>query len=86
MPMRSLRLSTELDAWVQRAATHEGASVSEFLRRAATERAERLLSANPAERLSYAIGAVEGGGEGLARDTGAAFGDIVEEKHRRRRG
>lgn len=85
MPMRSLRLSTELDTWVQRAAIQEGASVSEFLRRAATERAERLLSADPTERLSYAIGAVEGRGGGLARDTGAAFGDVVEEKHRRER-
>lgn len=85
MPMRSLRLSDDLDAQVQRAAAQEGASVSEFLRRAAGERAERMLAADPVERLSYAIGAVEGRGDDLARDTGAAFADIVEEKHRRRR-
>ena len=83
--MRSLRLSTELDERVRNAAEREGSSVSEFLRRAASERAERTL-ADPAERLSYAIGAFEGRGDGLARDTGAAFTDIVEEKHRRRRG
>lgn len=84
--MRSLRLSDELDAQVRRAAAGEGASVSEFLRRAASERAERMLSANPAERLSYAIGAVEGRGGDVARDTGRAFTDLLEEKHRRRRG
>jgi Ribbon-helix-helix protein, copG family len=83
--MRSLRLSDALDGQVERAAAQEGASVSEFLRRAAGERAERMLAANPAERLSYAIGAVAGSGLGLARDTGEAFTDIVEEKHRRRR-
>lgn len=82
--MRSLRLSAELDERVRNAAEREGSSVSEFLRRAASERAERTL-ADPAERLSYAIGAVEGRGDDLARDTGAAFADVVEEKHRRRR-
>jgi len=84
--MRSLRLSDALDGQVERAAAQEGASVSEFLRRAAGERAERMLSANPAERLSYAIGAVEGRGGDVARDTGRAFTDLLEEKHRRRRG
>lgn len=82
--MRSLRLSTELDERVRNAAEREGSSVSEFLRRAASERAERTL-ADPAERLSYAIGAVEGRGDDMARDTGATFADVVEEKHRRRR-
>jgi len=84
--MRSLRLSDELDAQVRRAAAGEGASVSEFLRRAASERAGRMFSADPAERLSYAIGAVEGRGDHLARDTGEAFAEILEEKHRRGRG
>lgn len=84
--MRSLRLSDALDGQVERAAAQEGASVSEFLRRAAGERAERMLSADPVERLSYAIGAVEGHGGDVARDTGRAFTDLLEEKHRRRRG
>jgi Protein of unknown function (DUF1778) len=78
--MRSLRLSPELDDQVRRAAAKEGASVSEFLRRAASERAERTL-ADPAERLAYAIGAIDVG-LGVARDTGSAFGDLVDEKHR----
>lgn len=81
--MRSLRLSPELDEQVQLAAAKEGSSVSEFLRRAASERAERTL-ADPAERLAYAIGVIDAG-LGLARDTGAAFGDVVEKKHRERR-
>lgn len=83
--MRSLRLSEDLDEQVRRAAELEGSTVSEFLRRAASERAERALASDPAERLSYAIGAVEGRGGDLARRTGAAFADIVEEKHRRKR-
>lgn len=83
--MRSLRLTTDLDAQVQRAAAQEGASISEFLRRAASERAGRMLAADPAERLSYAIGVVEGRGGDLAGDTGAAFANVVEEKHRRKR-
>jgi Ribbon-helix-helix protein, copG family len=84
--MRSLRLSDKLDAQVRRAAAGEGASVSEFLRRAASERVGRTLSADPAERLSYAIGAVAGHGGDLARDTGEAFAEILEEKHRPRSG
>lgn len=71
---------------MRQAAELEGSTVSEFLRRAANERAERALAANPAERLRYAIGAVEGHGADVARDTGAAFADTAEEKHRRRRG
>lgn len=44
-----------------------------------------MLAAEPVEQLAYAIGVVEGRGDDLARDTGAAFAGIVEEKHRRRR-
>lgn len=80
--MRSLRLDRDLDDRVQRAAAVEGSSVSEFLRRAASERAERTLGANTAERLGYAIGAIDAG-MGLARDTGTAFADLAERKHRR---
>lgn len=79
--MRSLRLNDELDERVQRAAALEGSSVSEFLRRAASERAERALASDPSERLAYAIGVVRTD-LGQARDTGAAFADLVENKHR----
>ena len=82
--MRSLRLSPELDEQVRRAAALEGSSVSEFLRRAASERAERSLSTDPRERLAYAIGAVDTDLH-QARDTGSAFSEAAERKHRRRR-
>lgn len=79
--MRSLRLNAELDERVRQAAALEGSSVSEFLRQAASERAERILAADPAERLGYAIGVIEVG-MNLARDTGGAFADLIEQKHR----
>ena len=81
--MRSLRLDADLDEQVRRAAAIEETSVSEFLRQAAAERAERTLASDPSERLSYAIGAIKAGLD-QARDTGEAFGDLLEAKHRQR--
>jgi uncharacterized protein (DUF1778 family) len=83
-PVRSLRLDPGLDERVRRAAALEDTSVSEFLRQAAAERAERTLSEDNGERLSYAIGAVRSELD-LARKTGEAFADLAEAKHRRRR-
>ncbi|HKG38927.1 MAG TPA: DUF1778 domain-containing protein [Conexibacter sp.] len=77
--MRSLRLEAELDERVRRAAAAEGSSVSEFLRSAAEERAQRTLSQRPSERLADVIGSVHGGG-GRARDTGGAFADSLNER------
>lgn len=77
--MRSIRLDDELDMRVRQAAEAEGASVSEFIRRAASERADRTLATSASERLADVLGVVHGGG-GQARDTGAAF---VEELLRR---
>lgn len=82
--MRSLRLNAELDERVRQAAALEGSSVSEFLRQAANERAEKTLAGNPGERLGYAIGVVKTDFN-QARDSGAAFTDAVERKHRRHR-
>jgi hypothetical protein len=45
---------------------------SQFLRRAAAERAEETLAGRPSERFAEVAGAVHGGG-GRARRTGAAF-------------
>lgn len=81
--MRSLRLDPELDERIRRAATLEGSTVSEFLRTAAAERAERTLSRRGSDRLGDVIGAVHGGGS-RARDTGAAFTELLAERHRRR--
>ena len=82
--MRSLRLDPELDERVRRAAALEGASVSEFLRRAAAERAERTLSQRGSERLADVVGVVRGGRGGRARDAGKAFGDLLSERGTRR--
>jgi hypothetical protein len=81
--MRSLRLDTELDERIRRAAALEGSSISEFLRLAAAERAERTLSRGGSERLADVIGVVRGGG-GRARDTGKAFADLLAERRRGR--
>ncbi len=80
--MRSLRLAPELDDLVRRAADREGASVSEFLRRAASERAARTLGERPSDRLADLLGAVRSGG-GSARRTGDAFAETLEERRRR---
>lgn len=82
--MRSLRLDSDLDERVRRAAALEGISVSEFLRQAAAERASRSLAGDPAKRLAYAIGAIETN-LGQARDTGGAFADLLESKRKARR-
>lgn len=81
--MLSLRLDPELDARVRHAAAQEGASVSEFLRRAAAERAARVLAEPPSKRLNGVIGAVRSSG-GRAARTGAAFGDAIAGKRRSR--
>jgi hypothetical protein len=70
--MRSLRLDDELDERVRQAAAVEGASVSEFLRRAAADRVESTLAAVNPGRLDDVLGAINGGG-GRARDTGSTF-------------
>lgn len=83
--MRSLRLEDDLDARVRGAAAYEGTSVSEFLRQAAAERVDRVLSVKPSERLADVIGVVNGGG-GRARHSGRVFGELLAEEHRSKRG
>jgi uncharacterized protein DUF1778 len=73
--VRSIRLNPELDDLVRRAAAQEGASVSEFIRRAAAERAERTLG--PRDQLAGIVGSVRSGGGAAAR-TGDAFGELLE--------
>jgi hypothetical protein len=82
--MRSLRLEPQLDEQVRRAAQAEGTSISEFLRQAAAERAERTLSEHNSDRLADLIGVVHGGGRGRARDTGAAFAELLVERRAKR--
>jgi hypothetical protein len=81
--VRSLRLDPDLDTRVCRAAAREGQSVSEFLRRAAADRADRVLAERPSDQLRGVIGAVRSEG-GRAARTGAAFGEALAETPRRR--
>ncbi|HVC23299.1 MAG TPA: DUF1778 domain-containing protein [Candidatus Dormibacteraeota bacterium] len=74
--MRSLRLDGDLDEKVRRAAAIRGESVSEFLRRAAAERAEDTLVGTAHERFADVAGVIHGGG-GRARRTGEAFLDVL---------
>jgi hypothetical protein len=80
--MRSLRLEPALDERVRRAAEAEGTTISEFLRTAAAERADRTLSHRNSDRLSDVIGSVRGGGAGHARSTGEAFGKLLDERRK----
>lgn len=80
--MRSLRIDDDLDVRIQRAAAIEGCSVSEFIRIAAAERADRALSSRPSDRLADVIGVINSGG-GQAQDTGKAFSDLLESKRRK---
>jgi prevent-host-death family protein len=76
--MRSVRLDEQLDRRLCRAAEAEGASVSEFIRRAVCERADRTLSdtaaGDPLERLADVLGAVHGGGRARSK-----LGQLAEE-------
>jgi hypothetical protein len=79
--VRTVRFDKELDELVRRAAAREGQSVSEFLRRAASERAHRTLADRPVAQLADVIGAVRSSG-GSARQTGEAFADLLSERRR----
>jgi predicted CopG family antitoxin len=81
--MRSVRLDDEMEQQLLRAAELEEVSVSEFIRRAASERTERTLSVSAAERLADVVGAVHGRHD-QARRTGAAFTEALTERRRTR--
>jgi Protein of unknown function (DUF1778) len=81
--MRSVRISPELDRRLKEAANVCGESVSEFIRRAAAERADATLSRITAADYDDVIGAVHVGG-GQAERTGDAFYEILKEQAQRR--
>jgi Protein of unknown function (DUF1778) len=72
--VRSVRLDPQLEARLQQAAAIRGESLSEFICRAAAERADATLSAEPSTDFSDVLGVVRAGG-GRARRTGTAFTD-----------
>lgn len=79
--MRTIRMDSELERRLQRAAAVAGESVSEFVRQATTARVDVVLRDDVRVEFTDVIGAVRGaavhGGRGQAGDTGAAFADIV---------
>jgi len=77
--MKSVRLGPELEEKVQKAAAVNGESVSEFLRRAAAERADRALLADNLSLFDDVAGVVHGGG-GRARRSGEAFGRLLAQR------
>jgi Ribbon-helix-helix protein, copG family. len=86
--MISLRLDAELDARVRAAAAARGESVSEFIRRAAAERAD----ATPPEkslrqRVEEIVNKdpIHGGGGGVAERASDVFGDMLVEQHKAKR-
>ena len=80
--MKSLRLDPQLEERLQQAAAVRGESLSEFIRRAAAERATATLTAVPAADFDDVLGVVHGGG-GRARRTGAAFAETLTERSSR---
>jgi hypothetical protein len=81
--VRSLRLDPNLDERVRQAAEKEGVSVSEFLRRAAVDRVDRVLAELPSQRLADVIGSVRGDGADVASRTGEVFTDLLVEQQNR---
>jgi hypothetical protein len=77
--MKSLRLDAQLEARLQQAAAVRGETLSEFIRRAAAERADATLTAVPATDFDDVLGVIRGGG-GRARGTGAAFTEALAER------
>ena len=81
--MKTLRLTPELERRLQRAAAVAGESLSEFIRRAAAQRADTVLDSDAHDDLADVLGVIHGGG-GNARRTGEAFTDTLVEAQRRR--
>jgi hypothetical protein len=74
--MKTLRLDPGLEERLQRAASVIGVSLSEFIRQAAAQRADEVLTANPREDFSDVLGVIHGGG-GHARRSGQAFSELL---------
>lgn len=79
--VKTLRLDAELEERLQHAAAAAGESLSEFIRQAATERADTVLSTGGREDFADVLGVIHGGG-GQARRTGEAFGELLAERKR----
>lgn len=74
--MRSVRLDSDLERQLERAAAVRGESASEFIRRAVAERAEQTFEGAGRERFADVIGSIHSKG-GRARQTGEAFAETL---------
>jgi hypothetical protein len=90
MPTRTIHLSDDLALATEHAAAREGVSVSEFVRRAITERVDRA-SGSPADWERYvgcgsrsAITAERAATGEFARSVEAKFARIERQRHCRR--
>lgn len=72
-------MDPQLEVRLQQAAAIKGESLSEFIRRAAADRATATLTAVPPTDFDGVLGVVHGGG-GRARRTGAAFTERLTER------
>lgn len=79
--VKTLRLDPELQERLQRAAAVTGESLSEFIRRAAAQRADALLNSGARDDFADVLGVIHGGG-GRARRTGEAFTAILGGRER----
>lgn len=80
--MKSVRLDSDLEARLERAARAVGSSQSEFIRSAVGRRCDEVLGGSLAERLEPVIGIIDSGG-GRASQTGRTFKAILSRKRRK---
>ncbi|MFN0137631.1 MAG: ribbon-helix-helix protein, CopG family [Phycisphaerae bacterium] len=87
--MRSVRLDEELEERLEQAAEASGQAVSDIIRDGVRKRCDEILAKTNRERLADFIGAMKSGGrrnwKWSARDSSAAFGEIVRKKHGKRK-
>jgi len=82
--MRSVRLSSALEAKIERAAALEGVSSSEVIRLSVARYCDERLSGTLRDRLADVIGVVSSG-KIRGRDTGRQLTELLVRKHARRR-
>lgn len=80
--MASVRLDSQLEARLERAARAAAMSQSEFIRDALSRRCDEILSGSLAEQLAPVIGIVASSG-GRADRTGAAFREVLRRRRER---
>jgi Ribbon-helix-helix protein, copG family len=81
---KSFRLDPELQRRLEQAAARQGVPASELIRDAVRRRCDEVLGDSLRAELGPLVGALEIGGIRSA-DTGAAFTELLRQRHERRR-